>query len=93
VSIASQYVTGRKVEIRIHPYVYKDANILSAYSVCSSVPFEELTVSMASAYYVSVLVVEVVAALTPVGIFIGVRENPSLVAVLASAYSLSTAVT
>ena len=35
--IHSQYVTWRKVEIRIHPHVYKDANIFSACTLCIEV--------------------------------------------------------
>ena len=92
-SIASQYVTGRKVEIRVHPIVYKDANIRSVYNLCSSVPFEELTASLASAYTVSVLVADIQAFLYE-GTYALCKVASSVnVAALASAYDLSTAVT
>lgn len=92
-SIASQYVTGRKVEIRIHPWVFQEVNIFSAYNLCSHLPFEEITASLGSAYSVSVLVVEVVASPETTGIYLATVLNPAEVAALASAYSLATAVT
>lgn len=89
-AIHSQYVTGRKVTILIQPHVYLHANILSVYSLCSHLPFEEITISLASAYSVTVLVVELVASLPEAGIFLATVLNPDVVISPASAYSLST---
>lgn len=91
--IASQYVTGKKIIYLINTIVYKDLNIFSEYNLCSSIPFEELTVTMASAYELSVLVVELVASPGTAGILLATVLNPTEVAALASAYSLATAVT
>lgn len=92
-AIHSQYVTGRKVEIRIHSHVYKDANIFSTYSLCSSVPIEVMTAALASAYVVSLLVEELVASPGIAVPYLATVLNPTPVAALASAYSLATAVT
>jgi len=91
--IASQYVTGKKIIYLINTIVYKDLNILSAYNLCSHLPFEELTVTMASAYELSVLLVELVAFPGTAATFLATVLNPAEVAALASAYSLATAVT
>ncbi|TKJ25434.1 MAG: hypothetical protein CEE41_04470 [Hadesarchaea archaeon B3_Hades] len=92
-AIHSQYVTGRKVEIRIHPWVFQEASIYSAYNLCSHLPFEELTASPSSAYVVSLLVVELVASPPAAGIFLATILGPDTVVTPASTYSLSTAVT
>ena len=91
--IASQYITGRKIIIRVHPIVYKDANIRSVYNICTMGPAEELTVALASIYTVSVLVKELVASPPTAVTFLATILNPTEIAALASAYSLSTAVT
>jgi len=93
VAIHSQYVTGRKEIILYFFYVYKDLNILSVYSVCASVPFEELTASISSIYTLSLLVEELVVTPPDAGILLVTILNPDLVVSPASAYGLSTAVT
>lgn len=92
-AIHSQYVTGRKEVTLYLFYVYKDLNILSVYNLCSSIPFEKLTVSPASAYTVSVLVEELVASPGTTGIFMCKVTGGAVTAALASAYALATAVT
>ena len=91
--IASQYITGRKVEIRVHPYVYKDANIRSVYNLCALGPAEELTASLTSIYTVSVLVAELVASPPAADIFLATVLNPAVIASISSTYDLSTVVT
>ena len=81
------------MEIRIHPYVFQEANIFSAYNLCSHLPFEELTVTLTSAYSVSVLVAEVVSSLEAAVTFLATVQNPAVVASPTSVYSLATAVT
>ena len=81
------------MEIRITPWVFKDANIFSAYNLCSHLPFEELTASVASAYVVSVLLEELMATLEATGIFMCKVTGGAVTASAASTYSLSTAVT
>lgn len=92
-SIHSQYVTGRKVVYLYIIYVFQEANIFSAYNLCSHLPFEELTVSPSSAYVVSVLVVELVASPSIATPYLATVLNPALTASPASVYSLATAVT
>lgn len=92
-SIASQYVTGRKVSILIYPHVFMDAHIRSAYNLCSHLPFEELTASLGSAYSVSLLVVELNAILTPAVYGVCTLVSSVFTPTPASTYSLATAVT
>ncbi|TKJ25412.1 MAG: hypothetical protein CEE41_04360 [Hadesarchaea archaeon B3_Hades] len=88
-SIASQYVTGRKVIILIYPWVFQEANIFSTYSLCVSAPVE-LTASPSSEYVVSLLVVELVG-LFPAAVYGFCKVANSVnVAVLASTYDLSS---
>ena len=92
-SIHSQYITGRKVIYLTNLFVYKDANIFSTYNLCSSIPFEELTASLSSAYTLSLLFVELVSSPGAAVTFLATVLNPAEVAAPASVYSLSTAVT
>lgn len=88
--IASQYVTGRKVIILIYPWVFQEANIFSLYNLCSSVPHEELTASLASAYVLTQLVIELTAALEAAVYNLCTQDSSALIASPASAYDLST---
>lgn len=89
-AIHSQYVTGRKVEIRIHPQVYKDANLFGLYNLCTSAPHEMDPVSLTSAYVLTVLVADIQAFLYAGAYAFYKVVNYEPVAVLTSAYSLST---
>lgn len=75
------------------PEYRKNVNIFSAYNLCSSVSHEHLVAVVGSTYTVSVMVVELVASLSDAVIGLYLIENPKLVALLASVYDLSTAVT
>jgi len=84
VSIHSQYVTGRKIIVRPHPYVYLLPNILSAYNLCTMGPAEEITVSLTSTYVLTVLVADIQAFLYEGAYGLCKVVNSTPVAVLAS---------
>ncbi len=68
-------------------------NIFSAYNLCSSIPFEELTVTLASIAVISIAEVRLVASPPTAGITFNHVQNPQLTSSPASAYSLATAPT
>lgn len=71
----------------------KEANIFSTYNLCSSVPVEELIVTLTSVFTLSIVEVRLVATgLTSVYILYNF-ENPKQIASPTSTYNLSTAVT
>ena len=71
--------------------MFQEANILSLYNLCSSVPHEELTASLASAYVLTQILIELTASLEAAVYNLCTVENPDLVASPASVYDLSTA--
>lgn len=75
------------------PDEYVDANIFSAYSLTSTLPPEELAVSLTSVYTLSILVAKMVASPAAPGISLGSLVSSVLTPTPASVYSLSTAVT
>ena len=89
-SIASQYVTGRKIIVRPHPYVYLLPHILSEYNLCSLGPVEEITASLTSTYLLTVLVADIQAFLYEGTYALCTVVNSVNVAALASVYDLST---
>lgn len=88
--IASQYITGRKIIVRVHPMLYKDCKLRSVYNICTMGPAEEFTASLASTYLLTVLVAEVLAFLSEGAYGLCVVVNSEAVAALASVYDLST---
>ena len=89
--LKSMLLAPRGISTRL---VYrKDANILGIGQLCSSVPIEKLTVSLASAYSVSVLLIELVISPEEAGISLCTLVSSVLTATPTSAYNLSTAVT
>lgn len=92
-SIASQYITGRKVIIREHPILYKDANIFSTYNLCASVPFTELVASPTSVATLSILAKELVVLLGDPAYSLCTVTEGALTVAPSSTYSLETAPT
>ena len=88
--IASQYITGRKVIELTHTIIYKDANIRSAYNICTMGPVEEITVALASTYLLTVLVADVQAFLYEGAYGLCTVANAVNAVALASVYDLST---
>lgn len=91
--IASQYITGRKIIYLTDTIIYKEPKLEGPYNLCSSIPFEELTAAVASAYELSLLVAELTVSLGMGTPYLVTVLNPDEVSSLASAYDLSTAVT
>lgn len=92
-AIHSQYVTGRKFVELTHTIIYKDLKLQGPYNLCSSLPFEEITLALASVYAVSVLIVELVASPAAPGVSLCVLVSSVLNPTPTSVYSLATAVT
>lgn len=91
--IASQYITGRKIIYLTDTIIYKEPKLEGPYNLCSSIPFEELTAAVASAYELSLLVVELTASPGAVITMFTYQSVEKLYPTPASAYSLATAVT
>lgn len=89
-AIHSQYVTGRKFVELTHTIVIQEANIFSEYNLCSSIPNEGITVTMASAYILTVLVADLQAFLYEGAYSLYKVVNYGPVAAMASVYDLST---
>lgn len=71
----------------------KDANIFSAYNLCSSIPFEELVVTLTSVATLSIAEVRLTATGLTSVYTVSSLGVPKQIASLTSAYDLSTAVT
>lgn len=72
----------------------KTANIFSAYNLCSSVPVEELTVTLTSSAVLSIAEVRLAATgLTSIYDIFTYLATVNIIASPTSVYSLSTAVT